>query len=142
MYSSILVPIDLSQPSSWEKAIPVAARLGQAFGARLHVTTVVRDIDAIWKSQYSLLSYESIVSDAEKRLASIVAESFPKELKVERSVGQGSVYAEILRTAKKAGADLIVMASHRPEMKDYLIGPNAAKVVRHADCSVLVVRGS
>ena len=37
--------------------------------------------------------------------------------------------------------DLIVMASHRPELKDYLIGPNAARVVRHADCSVQVVRG-
>jgi nucleotide-binding universal stress UspA family protein len=35
---------------------------------------------------------------------------------------------------------MIVMASHRPELKDYLLGPNAARVVRHAECSVLVVR--
>ena len=32
------------------------------------------------------------------------------------------------------------MASHRPELRDYLIGPNAARVMRHADASVLVVR--
>lgn len=38
------------------------------------------------------------------------------------------------------GADLIVMASQRPELKDYLLGPNAARVVRHAEQSVLVVR--
>jgi len=25
-------------------------------------------------------------------------------------------------------------------LRDYLLGPNAAKVVRHADCSVYVVR--
>jgi nucleotide-binding universal stress UspA family protein len=32
------------------------------------------------------------------------------------------------------------MGSHRPNMSDYLIGPNAARVVRHAPVSVLVVR--
>ena len=37
-------------------------------------------------------------------------------------------------------ADLIVMGSHRPELRDYLLGPNAARVVRHAPCSVVVVR--
>ncbi|MFQ5760821.1 MAG: universal stress protein, partial [Acidiferrobacterales bacterium] len=42
--------------------------------------------------------------------------------------------------AEKAGCDLIVMASQRPELKDYLLGPNAARVVRHANCSVLVAR--
>jgi nucleotide-binding universal stress UspA family protein len=61
---------------------------------------------------------------------------------VKCTVGHGSIYAEILRASRDAGADLIVMASHRPEMKDYLIGANAARVVRHADCSVLVVRES
>ena len=43
--------------------------------------------------------------------------------------------------AGEIGVDLIAMASHRPALKDYLIGPNAARVVRHADVSVLVVRG-
>ncbi len=37
-------------------------------------------------------------------------------------------------------ADLIVMASHRPEMKDYLLGSNAGHIVLHAPCSVFVVR--
>jgi nucleotide-binding universal stress UspA family protein len=27
-----------------------------------------------------------------------------------------------------------------PELKDYLLGAIAAKVVRHADCSVMMVR--
>jgi len=45
-----------------------------------------------------------------------------------------------LTTAHEQRADLIVMASHRPELKDYLIGPNAAYVAQHAFCSVLVLR--
>ena len=51
-----------------------------------------------------------------------------------------SIYAEILGVAEKAEVDLVVIGSHRPAMKDYLLGTNAARVVRHARCSVLVAR--
>lgn len=140
MYKNILVPIDLSDGGSSARALPVALALARTFGARIHATTVVRDIDAIWTSQYSLMNYESMISQAAIDLARIVAENVPDDLVVESRVGQGSVYAEILRIAGDIGADLIVLMSHRPEMKDYLIGTNAARVVRHARCSVLVVR--
>ena len=53
---------------------------------------------------------------------------------------QGTIYSEILKVAEDCSADLIIMASHRPELKDYMLGPNASRVVRHANCSVLVVR--
>lgn len=142
MYRNILVPIDLSEPSSWQKALPVAIEMSRTFGAQIHVMTVVRDLDAIWRSQYSLSIYESMISEAETRLASTIADSIPQDLAVKRSVGHGSIYAEVLRTARESGADLIIMASHRPQMKDFLIGANAARVVRHARCSVLVVRES
>ena len=57
-----------------------------------------------------------------------------------RSVAQGTVYKIVIDTADGIGADLIVMASHRPERRDYLLGANAARVVRHSEKSVLVVR--
>ena len=60
--------------------------------------------------------------------------------KVHRIVGQGSIHREIIAAAEKADADLIVMASHKPTARDYLLGANAAHVVRHAACSVMVVR--
>lgn len=55
-------------------------------------------------------------------------------------VGSGAIGGGILDLARDIGADLIVLASHRPGAKDYLIGANAVHVVRHAPCSVLVVR--
>ncbi len=64
----------------------------------------------------------------------------PDDVSVQHIVGEGTVYEVILDMAEKVEADLIVMASHRPELQDYLLGPNAARVVRHAKCSVLVVR--
>ena len=51
-----------------------------------------------------------------------------------------SIYAKILGVAEEAEADLIVVGPHRPAMKDYLLGTNAARVLRHARCSVLVAR--
>jgi nucleotide-binding universal stress UspA family protein len=36
--------------------------------------------------------------------------------------------------------DVIVMASPKPALKDHVLGPTASYVVRHADCSVWVVR--
>lgn len=93
-------------------------------------------------AQYSLAAYDKLIADAQMRLASIVADAVPADLAPALSVRHGSVYGEILDAASEVDADLIVMASHRPEMKDYLIGANAATVVRHAKCSVLVVRQS
>lgn len=42
--------------------------------------------------------------------------------------------------AAAPSGDFIVMQSHRPEMPDYLIGPNVAFVAMRAKCSVLVLR--
>jgi len=45
-----------------------------------------------------------------------------------------------MNRARDWGADLIVVSAHRPSMATYLLGSNAAKIVRHADCTTLVVR--
>jgi len=55
-------------------------------------------------------------------------------------VRTGHSYNTILEVAKEKNADLIIIASHRPGLQDYFLGSTAAKVVRHANCSVLVVR--
>ena len=55
-------------------------------------------------------------------------------------IGRGSIYAEIFRLAQETGADMGVMASHKPGFRDYLLEPNAVHVMWHAPMSVLVVR--
>ncbi len=50
------------------------------------------------------------------------------------------VYDEVLAEAKFWGANLIIVGSHSPSMSTYLFGSNAQKIVRHANCSVMVVR--
>ncbi len=140
MYKDILLPIDLEHEST-EKAVPVAVNLCQLTGANLHVLAVLPDFGMSIVSQYFPKDYEEKASEAAlDRCRAFVKQHIPDGIQVRHVVGSGTVYDVILNTAEKVKADLIVMASHRPELKQYLLGPNAARVVRHAQCSVLVVR--
>lgn len=139
MYRSILVPVDLDEPQSWEKALPVAVALSQCFSAPLALVTVVPDWNLILEAQWSPIAYREFVDAARERLATL-AGSVTGAGEVAHHVESGGVYAGILAAAERVGADLIVLSSHRPQMKDYLLGANASRVVRHARCSVFVVR--
>lgn len=139
MYSSILVPIDLEEPSSWKKSVPVGIGLAQAFGARVTLATVVPDNVAGRAAQWSAIGYRRLLDTANARLDLLAAE-LGGGTELESRVGSGPIAKGILGLAQDSAADLIVLASHRPEMKDWLIGANASRVVRHAACSVMVVR--
>jgi nucleotide-binding universal stress UspA family protein len=140
MFKNILVPIDVAHKSSWETAIPHAIELARPAKARIAIVTVVRDTAALLEGVRSRLQLQAMADAARGQLSSIVAKYAGGGLKMAEEVRFGSIGHEILATAADRKADLIVMASHRPEMIDYLIGPNAAHVAAHAACSVLVLR--
>jgi nucleotide-binding universal stress UspA family protein len=141
MYKRILLPIDLDQESSWSKALPVAMEYCQIFGARLFVLTVVPEFGSGLIGSFFPPDFEEkAVAEARDRIEALARDKISSNIKVSCHVAQGPVYEEVLSSARELKADLIVMASHRPELKDYLLGPNAARVVRHAPISVLVVR--
>jgi nucleotide-binding universal stress UspA family protein len=79
---------------------------------------------------------KSVQSSLEKLKA--VAASSGIEIEVEVRVGHP--YKTILEVAEEKSAELIIVASHQPDLENYFLGSTAAKVVRHATCSVLVVR--
>ena len=141
MYQTILLPIDLNEESSWMKALPAALELCRAHGAKLHVMTVVPDFGMAIVGSFFPNGYEDrALAGANQALKDFIAARIPGDLDVASDVCHGTVYEEILDAAERVGVDLIVMAAHRPGQADYLLGPNAARVVRHAQCSVLVVR--
>tara|TARA_R110001583_G_scaffold17990_4_gene72223 strand:+ start:791 stop:1249 length:459 start_codon:yes stop_codon:yes gene_type:complete len=140
-YKNIVIPVDLAHESSWRTALPVALDHARRHAAVLHVVTVVpnADIPAIAAHLPSGID-RHIQEQGTEQLNALVQQRVPEDIAVEVVVGQGSIYKEVLRIAAAVDADLIVMASHRPELIDYLFGANAAHVTRHAQCSVLVVR--
>jgi nucleotide-binding universal stress UspA family protein len=141
MYKNILVALDLNDETSCRKPLLSAVELARTFGARLHVLTVVREVEAILQAKSAPLAYELIATDLENELRALIRRVNPSGLNPIIIVTHGvSIYAEILRVAEEVEADLVVVGSHRPAMKDYLLGTNSARVVRHAHCSVLVAR--
>jgi len=141
MYSHILLAVDLADEHSWNKALPTAVALSETFKAVLHVMTVVPEFGLPMVGQFFPADYEAKAhQQVAEHLADFVAEHVADHAKVQRIVAAGKIYQQIVNTASQINADLIVMGSHRPELSDYLLGPNAARVVRHARCSVMVVR--
>ncbi len=119
MYARILMPIDLSEPTSWIRALPAALGCAQSFEAELHVMTVVPDFGMSIVGSYFPQGFEDkVMNEAQAKLHAFTTENVPKNVQVHHVVGHGSVYVEILRIASDIGADLIVMASHGPELKD------------------------
>ncbi len=141
MIKSILLSVDLNHPSSWSKALPQAVALAKADGAEIHILTVIPDYGmAMVADQFPAGFADKASAVSSEALKQLVADHIPSEIKTSTHVQHGTIYKSIIKAANNAGCDLIVMASHRSEMKDYLLGPNAARVVRHAKQSVFVVR--
>src|ERR1044071_2563570 len=139
MYKRVLVAIDLND-AGWRRPLVTAAEHARKFGAELTVMTV-REMEAVISAKTGPFAYQMIAADLEDQLRARVREVGADDLLPKIVVAHSeSIYNEILGAAHGADPDLIVVGSHRPAMKDYLLGTNAGRVVRHARCSVLVAR--
>jgi len=131
MYKHILVPIDLGDIGAAEQAINVAKHIARRDGSRISVISIV----PAWPEDLA-----TVPRDYQPDLDSYIdtiREGFDIDGEVKAG---GSISGRIIETIEDRKIDLVVMASHNPRITDYLIGSNAAHVVLHAPCSVLVVR--
>ena len=139
MFKNILVAVDLEDDTHIDDLLSVASGIANAHGAKLHLLHVIGAAPAV-VSQFLPESYESASEKIEKDLTALAARVDLAEGAAAVSVRFGDVYQEILAHAANIGADLIIVASHKPNVGDYLLGTTAARVVHHAACSVFVVR--
>ena len=136
MYKTILVPIDMAHVVEGKTNIDLAAQHAAA-GAKIILLNVVEDIPNWAAVELPAGLIDQSIESAQSGLKAIATAA---GLKMETEVRTGHSYNTILEVAKEKNADLIIIASHRPGLQDYFLGSTAAKVVRHANCSVLVVR--
>jgi universal stress protein F len=85
-------------------------------------------------------SLEDLLRKEAQRYIEKEAERVPKELLAGTRVAVGTPWQAVCEAAKQENVDLIIIGSHGYQGLDRLIGTTAAKVVNHADRSVLVVR--
>lgn len=139
----ILCPVDFSEPSL--AGLAASVDLAGKFGASIEVLYVLpilppQPIDPNYSFQVP--EYEILLQqDAETRLAALVKETVPAEIKSTSTVVHGSAGKEIVKYAEEAKVDLIVIASHGHSGWHHLVmGSVAEKVIRHSPCPVFVVR--
>lgn len=141
MFDTILLTVDINDLKGAERPAETAVLLAKSHGAKLHVMNVVPDFGMAIVSSFFTKDHNSqIIAEAKTAL-----ETWAKALKdapedMVLHVDQGTVYEQVLAEAQRIKADAIVVGAHKSQLKDYLIGPNAARISRHAQQSVFVVR--
>jgi universal stress protein F len=140
MFKRIIVAVDLADPAPTPKGLEQAVEIAKVSGGELRLVNVQPIVPATFMEYVPADFDVEQVKRAEETVASLVA---GVDLPVGRKSGAaraGGIYHELLQEASDWGADLVVVGSHQPAISDYLLGSNATTIVRHANCSVLVVR--
>ena len=140
MFKTILVPVDLAEVEAAKPAIDKAVELAQGSEGSLRLVYVRPVVPVTYMEFMPPAFEEEQQAEAEKTLAELASTVRLPAERVSAVVRFGSVYSEVLDEAEKTGADLVVVGSHRPTMATFLLGSNASTIVRHARCSVLVIR--
>ena len=140
IFKRVLATIDLGDEESSAKVVEAALEVMVAEDT-LFAVCVVPDYGRSIVGTFFPADHEKqLIEHATEELHAFTAKHVPKGTRVQHIIAHGSIYEEIMAAADQCEADLIVVGSHRPALKDYLLGPNASRVVRHAKQSVLVVR--
>jgi universal stress protein F len=137
-YKHILVPIDLTHDEVGEHMLKVAKSLVGETGQITLVTVFEHTPSFVYVTRpASTGQMDDTYRRAHDRLSEIARAAGVEPRIV---LCEGNAAAQILEEANKCGCDVIIIGSHRPDYRDYFIGSTAARVVRHAQVSVMVER--
>ncbi len=135
MYKNILVPVLFDEEHQPTHSLE-AARVLADEGAKITLIHVIEEIPSYATSYLPENHMETAVNDAH-----VALEKFAKTLPGgTAAVVRGHAARTILDYSEANSIDCIIVTSHKPGLQDYLLGGTAARVVRHAQCAVHVIR--
>ncbi len=138
MFTRIMTPVDLAHKDELERALQCSADLARHY-----------DVPVVYVGVTS--EQPSSVAHTPKEYAGKL-EEFVSEQTDKHGI-KGSAHAmeahdpttdlddTLLKAVDEVGADLVVMASHVPNILDYIWPSNGGKIAEHSKASVMVVRG-
>jgi universal stress protein F len=136
MYRHILVPIDPTQRELAPRLLKVAKFLAGEDG-KISLLTVLDPVPSYVAHYIPAETLEKNRDELHDQLAALATEA---GVDAKPRLRTGSPSHVILEEAERQHCDAIVLASHRPDYRDYLLGSTASRVVRHAQCTVIVDR--
>ena len=136
MYKNILVPVDLTHEEVSSRILALAKHL-VSDGGKVTALHVLPEIPSYVDTYVPHEVREARASEQHDLLERMVADA---GLDAEVHVAYGAPHNRILDVLDDVKPDVVIIGSHRPGLSDYFLGSTAARVVRHAQCSVLVDR--
>lgn len=141
MFKNIVIPVDLSDKQSIEAVFPPALNFVNAFGSKIHLVHIMPDFGMKMVEDYLPRHWMSDQKGKYNKLFDEIIKKFvPEGVDVEFFIGRGAIYDQVINYSEKVNADLIMLSAVRPQLRDYMLGPNASKIVRHSSVSVMVIR--
>ncbi len=135
----ILVAHDGSKSS--DKALKKALAIAENFNGAVTVLSVIPELYLTELMEMDRVRIVESLTEETRRMMEKI-KSRPMKIKsLKTLIKQGNPAEEILSTAEKIKADVIVTGSHgRHGAQKFLLGSVSSKVVDHAECDVLVVK--
>lgn len=137
----IIVPVDFSEYS--EYALETASILAKKNNAEILVLHMLEMSEAILTRAGTDMQMETMffLKLAEKKFEEFLKKDYLKGLKITPIIKHFKVFSEVNDVAEEYGADLIIMGSHGASgLKEFFIGSNTEKVVRHSNIPVMVIK--
>ena len=134
MYKKIIVSLALDQGFG-PRALELARAL-KADGGEIVALHVFEPLSGTVSAYVS----EDAVAQAMAKVRAGLAERIGDATDVTPVIVKGHSGRSVTDYARKEGADLIIVGSHKPGIGDYLLGSTSARIVRHAPCAVHVLR--
>jgi len=140
MYRNILIPLDLSHKEQVVELAQIATARAAGNPARINLLYVDQSfVHRAGDPQFDKALHEGHRNEALKEMEDLLVD-LPENTVVNTLYRDGTAHDQILETAGQLGVDVIVMMARKPGISSYFIGSNAERVVRHAPCSVFIVR--
>ncbi len=141
MFNKILLPVDLEHTESVPKALKLAIAQAELANSKIDVLTVAPGFGSpLVASFFDDSKVKAAMKEVARQLKKYAEKNIPAEILGKLIVTEGNPPEKILKHARKLSTDLIVISSHDSEMEQLLLGSCSAKVVRHSNCTVFVVK--
>lgn len=137
MFKRIMVPVDLTHADKLDKALSCAGDLAAHYGATLvyvGVTAPAPSAVAHSPEEYAKKLAEFAASHGDKNGVAAESKAYTSH---DPAV---DLDPTLLKAVGETGADLVVMASHIPNVADHFWPSNGGSVASQADVTVMVVR--
>ncbi len=137
MFRTIMVPVDLAHLPQITKAIDTAGDLARHYGAGITFVAITAETPtsvAHNPKEFAAKLDDFARLEAARLGVNVTAKSYPA---TDPTI---DVDQKLAHAVMDCGADLVVMASHKPNMADYFWAAHGTTLAAHTDVSVFLVR--